>query len=641
MAAFDSDRRKLVVYGGSQANYSDLWEVDVATGLRTDRTTCAYVDVIPNPGSALVYDAGRRRVVLFSYDAASDVREWDPVADVWTARPAPASSGAVPDGDAQLALYDASSGHVLVFVSQIINFSETLSVWEWNGTTGAWSLLQGSFPMGYPLGLPSMAFDAGRGLIWGFGGSDTSGNPSDHLWTWNVATTELVDLTPATRPAAWPVARQAPGLAYDDSRGKLVLYGGIAGTQPRRDLWEWDPNGGAWTNRTPSGVSPTGGDLPAGVHWPSPDYWGANHLFADPADGRLALLQVVDFESTGASGAWLWDGQLGTWSEPAANTPPALWPASAGAHVATAWDDDEGALYLGIDGRLWRWTAAGGVWTALTWPGGMGAPNSLPSVDGAAIAYDAKARKLVMFGGYIEPTGSTPGSLTDELWLWDPATAQLSMAPHPTAAAWPEPRRDHAMAYDPVRQQVLLFGGGKPEASSELWALDTANATWNDLSGAAAASAAWPEARMGHGLVLDPDRQVLVLRGGSSSASSAAALDATWELAAGTTSWIERAPPPTSGTTGAPLAFVRGVGVLTLAPSTTVTYGYTLSRWDSVGAAWTSLAVDAPVLATSGLLGGLVGMRDRLLLLWAPVSDTTVPAEDAQFFHLWQWGATP
>ena len=190
IAAFDSDRGKLIAYGGSQGNYSDLWEVDVATGLRTDRTTCAYVDVFANPGDALVYDAGRKRVVQFLYNGASNVREWDPVADVWTARPAPSGGGAVPDGEARVALFDATRASVIVFITHIAGLSSDVSVWEWNGATGAWTLRQAQFPMpiSFSFGVPGLAFDAGRGVIWGFGGADDPTAGDDRLWTWNVAT---------------------------------------------------------------------------------------------------------------------------------------------------------------------------------------------------------------------------------------------------------------------------------------------------------------------------------------------------------------------------------------------------------------------------------------------------------------------
>ena len=639
MVAFDSDRGKVIVYGAYSGNYSDLWEVDVTTGLRTDRTTCAYVDTIPEWNSAFVYDAGRKRVVLFPYSASTDVREWDPVADVWTDRPTPpGSAGAVPEGAANFALYDPTGKRVIVFVVHTDTLSE--SIWAWDGVTGVWTLLEDTLPVSNPIGLPSMAFDADRGVIWGFGGVGSSNNPIDNLWSWNVATTAFTDLTPATRPAAWPAARAGAGLVYDGTRGKLVLYGGMSGADARRDIWEWDPAAGAWADRTASGVSPTGDALPAGVAWPTPDFWSGDRLFVVPGQGRLVLLDSADLVSIGQSGAWLWDGQHGTWTEPKVGTPPALWPASESDAVSTAWDADDRALYLTQASQLWRWTADDGRWKVIAWHSGGGAPNSLPSLDGAVIAYDPKARQVVLFGGYVNTDGTTTGALTDDLWRWNPATSQLSLVSRPAGAVWPEPRRYHAMAYDPVRQRVLLFGGSKPEASNELWALDTANAGWSDLSGTStSAGVAWPEARIHPRLVLDPERNVLVLKGGGdTSPSPVQALDATWELAAGTTSWSKRADASSATPFGFPLTFMTGVGLVTLSASWDPNDSYFgLWRWDSTNAVWTSLAVAAPVMP-SGDIQGPVGAGGRLLWLRAPSSDSSVPAEDAAFFHLWQWG---
>ena len=530
----------------------------------------------------------------------------------------------------------------------LITTSAGLSVWEWDGASGVWTQRQAALPMTFPFGMPSLAFDPSRNVVWAFGGVSDSISPTvptDRLWTWNIATTEVVDRTPATRPAAWPPARAGGGLAYDGVRDKLMLYGGYVGSLSRRDFWEWDPAAATWTDRTPSGVSATGSDAPPGVVWPTVDYLGEDHLFADPARGRLVLLHGSNLMQVGHSGAWRWDTARGTWSEPKVDTVPALWPRTIGVSTSTTWDDDDGAMFLASYGELWRWTFTDGVWTALAWRGGMGAPNSLPTIDGAVVAYDPKARRVVLFGGFVTFTGNTPGMLINDMWLWDPAASRLSMVPRPTGAAWPEPRRDHAMAYDPVRQRVLLFGGAKPEASRELWELDTATTTWRDLSGAAAsAGAAWPEARMAHSLVLDPERGVLVLKGGGdTSVNRVATLDATWELAAGTTTWSKRAAPSPQGLVGAPLAFVRGVGLLTLGTRTGDVSGLELQRWDNAGAAWTSLGVDlpAPLRATPGLLGGLVGARNHLMLLSAPVGDTTIPSEDRYFYHPWQWGPQP
>ena len=415
MATFDPDRGKLIAYGGN-TDFSDLWEVDVATGLRTDRTTCAYVNVFANWGDALAFDAGRKRVVRFPYSGASNVREWDPVTNVWTNRPAPSGS-AVPDGYGRVAVFDTNRALMIVFITTT---SGAISVWEWNGTTGGWTQRQASFPTMFSYGLSSLAFDPGRNVLWGFGGVPNSFpiSSSDRLWTWNVATTELVDLTPAMRPAAWPVARSGAGLAYDVLRDKVMLYGGSVGSFSRRDFWEWNPAAATWTDLTPSGLSPSGGDTP-GIVWPPIDSLGEYHLFADPARGRLVL--AAHQQPHGG----------GTLRRVALGRRALHLVGAEGGHARRPYGRTTSGVSASTTVGRRRWRASSSPRTESSgagrpptvsgrpsrWRGGMGAPNSLPQIDGAAIAYDPKARKIVLFGGELVFTGGTPAMLVNDLRL--------------------------------------------------------------------------------------------------------------------------------------------------------------------------------------------------------------------------------
>jgi pimeloyl-ACP methyl ester carboxylesterase len=65
------------------------------------------------------------------------------------------------------------------------------------------------------------------------------------------------------------------------------------------------------------------------------------------------------------------------------------------------------------------------------------------------VAYEAARDQVVFFGGYL-----APGS-HDDTWVWDGSTWAQRLPP-----ASPPARQGHAMAYDPVRAQVVLFGGG-------------------------------------------------------------------------------------------------------------------------------------------------------------------------------------
>ncbi|RMG69748.1 MAG: hypothetical protein D6711_18900 [Chloroflexi bacterium] len=102
---------------------------------------------------------------------------------------------------------------------------------------------------------------------------------------------------------------------------------------------------------------------------------------------------------------------------------------------------------------IWGGSAAGGAQDdIMAWQGEFWqafSPQNRPSARYAyRIAYDPVRQALILFGGYdgVNSLGDT--------WEWDGQTwTQL----HPALS--PPPRHAHAMAYDPVNHVILLFGG--------------------------------------------------------------------------------------------------------------------------------------------------------------------------------------
>jgi len=646
MVTFDSDRRKVIVYGGQSSlnqTMTDLWELDVATAVWTLRTTCGATQPPPTASGQMVYDRARRRVIMFS-GKAGKVWEWDPAGPDWTTRPLDPGAAA-PVSDPVAAVYDDARGKTLVFTDAwrveggvIIG---SLSLWEWDGAAGTWlERVDDGLPWSSSLDAPAMAFDPGGGALWLFGGWTPL---DDRLWRFDPSSATLTDMTPVPRPPGWPPGRGYAGFAPDRARGRLVLLGGYR-NDFQRDLWELDPATATWTNRTPVNVPVTGSALPDGVIWPAGE--PGSGLFADAASGQV--LRLGRFPAPdGGPALWAWDGAAGRWS---ARMPPAnlKWPIGSGA-LLPAWDSDRGQLlvYLSSVRQLWRWRPGNETWELLTPAGvqtdGSMPPDSIPwpsQRSGSAIAYDPGAHRAVIFGG--DASGAQQGVVGD-LWIWDPATGQMSNPPRP-AAGWPAPRRDHALAYDPVRRRVLLFGGAVPEASDELWALDTGAAAWERIG----PGADWPPARSRHALVLDEDRQVLILQGGVPASGSITTLGGgffdTWELPAGGSSWRQPAPGAASlrwPSALAPpyMAFVRGVGVVGLGPlGDDLTGDVALWRWDPGAAAWVAAGIDLPrslPLIGDGQRSEIVGIGDALLAL-LPASPAR-PAQDSNAAETWEW----
>jgi hypothetical protein len=145
-----------------------------------------------------------------------------------------------------------------------------------------------------------------------------------------------------------------------------------------------------------------------------------------------------------------------------------------------------------------------------------------------AMAYDPVRAQVVLFGG-VNGSGRH-----DETWLlagsrWTRVT--------PTTGSPPR-RSNHAMAYDPASERVLLFGGiGFDDAGiavdlDDTWAWD--GETWTEVT----PNVGSPDARARHAMAYDPGRERVVLFGGQNGALR---LGDTWEWDGA--AWTEVTPP--------------------------------------------------------------------------------------------------
>jgi hypothetical protein len=141
------------------------------------------------------------------------------------------------------------------------------------------------------------------------------------------------------------------------------------------------------------------------------------------------------------------------------------------------------------------WTWNGTDWTPKN-------PVTSPSerVEQAA-AFDAARGVLVMFGGR---RGEGAAVSNAETWTWDGVNwTQLS----PPAS--PSPRFRHAMAYDPVAREVLLFAGdaGWYNYVDDTW-------TWNGSTWTRKFPPVSPAVRNLHNMVFSPRNGGILLFGG-------------------------------------------------------------------------------------------------------------------------------
>ena len=135
-------------------------------------------------------------------------------------------------------------------------------------------------------------------------------------------------------------------------------------------------------------------------------------------------------------------------------------------------------------------------------------PSTSPAARGVAkMVYDAARREVVLFGGCVAPDSSVPCVDSDETWVWN-GRDWIEKSP----ANRPPARHTHAMAYDSVRQEVVLFGGVSingvnPQHFNDTWVWDGSN--WHQRTPAHS-----PSPREMHAVAFDEARGKMVLFGG-------------------------------------------------------------------------------------------------------------------------------
>ena len=275
-----------------------------------------------------------------------------------------------------------------------------------------------------------MAYDPiSRGVVL-FGG--TSGDARDpeprSLWSWDGARWRCLS-------SDGPPGRDAPELAFDVQRRRLILYGGRTRVADRQfrvltDTWEWDGN--RWTQVDSIGPRPRR------LH---------QVLGYDPSRRAVLLHGGLNPDDAGRvlADTWRWTGLR--WEEVSAATPPI----NAENHNALMSTADGVILLMQVKDTTRcppneRWQRAqanlfelrGESWTALASDG--------PCISGLPPA-------ALTQNGIMIVSGSAPGSpWPSEAWQWRDKTWQR-------VETMPSTRRAARAAYDPMRRRIVFFGG--------------------------------------------------------------------------------------------------------------------------------------------------------------------------------------
>jgi Putative metal-binding motif len=303
------------------------------------------------------------------------------------------------------------------------------------------------------------------------------------LSTGPIAAGEWTQLSPTHSPPM----RMFAGMAYDESRSRLVLFGGTpdsSRTLRYGDTWEWD--GSDWHEVVT-------------VHSPPPRF--AMFMAYDP-DRRLVVLyggQPGLFSGVSWGDTWLYDGT--DWRQIFPTPTPGLRGDGAMAydrarHVMVLYGGHAGISNSDLNDT---WEFDGAAWhqrtTAVT-----------PAlVNGEAMVYDARHGRIVMTGG----CGNG-----DAAWLYDGANWNQG-PPGPPA------RNGLTMGYHPIHAHAVVFGGSVDCGSGvrgDTWDWD--GTVWTERLPATP-----PSARSGMAMDYVPESGGLVAFGGGSTGP---ALSETW-----------------------------------------------------------------------------------------------------------------
>jgi N-acetylneuraminic acid mutarotase len=500
-AAYDSVRDRIVLFGGSLQTYTadgkgvsetplhDTWEFDGTNWKQILSDGPAVVKPI------LEYDPIRKQTVMLAADTSSGssvtvMYAWDPAAAKWNKLTPTTLPACVIEGE----MTWQSSNNTILYTGGVCSDSlATEDTLEWDGTN--WTKIELVSFAGRYFG-SALTFDPDHQVAVMFGGGTGTGvilagtlTYFDKNWT-------------SVGDNAYPVPRSLHVFATDPVRNVIELFGGLNDSTTLVDLWAyqngqlkpqqttnqptncasplasfdtdrqklvmfcegsttWEFDGATWTQYDPAKTAP-------------PQHRFASMVY-DQTLKKTVFFGGYDGVSLYLNQTWLFDGTA--WTQVKKN------PAPFRSHAAMWWDPitKKTVLYGGLgrltsNDRLTRfsdmWSFDGVGWTEIK-------PSTTPGPRyGASVAVDPKTNHAIVFGGIRVDTDATNNQVqvyANDTWDWD-GTNWTKV----TTAVTPPPRENAGFALDPLRNELVLFGGYSGFYLSDLWSFS--NGQWKQIT---------------------------------------------------------------------------------------------------------------------------------------------------------------
>lgn len=282
-----------------------------------------------------------------------------------------------------------------------------------------------------------------------------------------------------------PSARSAAAFTYDALRGVVVMFGGLSVSGRTSDVW-WEFDGTTWRERTATVL-------------PSPRHRAA--MTYNPRS-RQVILFGGNTSSGYSNDTWLFDGVTWTLAQPV-DKPPAR------AGHAMVYDEKHNAVVV-HGGQNAAGTTLGDMWQfdGVNWSQRLDAQT--PARWGHSLTYDARRERLLLFGGRLGAAQSA------ELWANDGGQWTLQIV-----TSGPLARYQHVAAFDVLRDRLVIAGGTSTDGTrNDVWEFD--GKAWARVVATA------PRPRTAGMMVYQPVLQQMVLFGGTQNGQY---FDDTWLLA--------------------------------------------------------------------------------------------------------------
>jgi len=320
-----------------------------------------------------------------------------------------------------------------------------------------------SAPIPTELGFISLAYDAESDRVVMFGGQSGHYNLEtsfqNETWVYDVTANKWKLM----RPVRTPSKRSDYDLAYDAESDRVILFGGAAGNNPAAwgfdDTWAYNYNTNTWKEmaKGPSG------------------YLGIRLAYDSESD-RVILFGGLKM-TTGryVNETWAFDFNANTWTEmkPKTSPPGRNYPGmtyNSKADRVLVWGGLNVSGNKPVDESMWAYDFNANTWVEMKpgndpYPAGRDAPQ---------MVYNAKADRTILYGG-------TRGRI--ETWAYDYNTNTWTLM---KPAANPGSLYGHGMAYSPLADRVILFGGKTSLTqylfTGDTWGYDFKTNTWTNVT---------------------------------------------------------------------------------------------------------------------------------------------------------------